>query len=514
MLLGTFSILLSQNVGIGEPNPVSKLSVKGNLSVGNTYSATPPPTNGAIIEGNVGIGTSAPTQSLHVVGNMRLTGAFYDASNSAGTSGDVLISTAIGTSWQDPEAIGLKDHDWHEVGTSNPANSINDDIYTQGNVGIGTNSPTARLHVSNGDFRVDGTVAGGATCNSTNYTVSSTTYNWTTFTGTTVSLPDDGGSGPIPLPFSFIFFCNTYSSIYIASNGYVTFSNADLSDLSEDCIPNTTLPNDYIAGYWDDLNPSSGGTIKYGTVGTTPNRIFIVEFNGVPHYGSSTRTVTFQIKLFENDHSIEIHCQNCQDDGGTATQGIENAGGTAGFNLPGRECANFALTNDAVRFVPDLTIAPSGSPLFFADHANGKIGIGTATPSNVLTIMNASSTDPIADSWLVYSTPNSKIVLGTADDKTMHYLDKFRKLKVYQWKRTINEPVRLSVIATEDTPTEVLAYDENGNIQGIDLYGYIGFLHECMKGLQQIVDKQQQEIEQLKKELKHKKKRRPFLKRK
>jgi hypothetical protein len=50
----------SQNVGIGESNPASKGSIKGNLSVGNNYSTTAAPADGAIIEGNVGIGTNAP----------------------------------------------------------------------------------------------------------------------------------------------------------------------------------------------------------------------------------------------------------------------------------------------------------------------------------------------------------------------------------------------------------------------------------------------------------------------
>jgi len=50
----------SQNIGLGESNPASKGSIKGNLSVGNNYSTTAAPANGAIIEGNVGIGTNAP----------------------------------------------------------------------------------------------------------------------------------------------------------------------------------------------------------------------------------------------------------------------------------------------------------------------------------------------------------------------------------------------------------------------------------------------------------------------
>jgi hypothetical protein len=57
---------------------------------------------GLIVEhGKVGIGTVDPSQSLHVDGSMRLTGAFYDGNNSAGTSGQALVSTGTGVGWSD-----------------------------------------------------------------------------------------------------------------------------------------------------------------------------------------------------------------------------------------------------------------------------------------------------------------------------------------------------------------------------------------------------------------------------
>jgi hypothetical protein len=51
---------------------------------------------------NLGVGTITPSERLHVSGNLRVTGAYYDSNNEAGTSGQVLSSTGSGTDWVTP----------------------------------------------------------------------------------------------------------------------------------------------------------------------------------------------------------------------------------------------------------------------------------------------------------------------------------------------------------------------------------------------------------------------------
>jgi trimeric autotransporter adhesin len=77
--------------------------ISGNIIIGGTAD------NGNLLQvqgtgyfdDNVGIGATSPSQKLHVSGNARVTGAYYDSSNGPGTSGQVLSSTATGTSWID-----------------------------------------------------------------------------------------------------------------------------------------------------------------------------------------------------------------------------------------------------------------------------------------------------------------------------------------------------------------------------------------------------------------------------
>jgi 6-phosphogluconolactonase (cycloisomerase 2 family) len=61
--------------------------------------------------GNIGIGTTSPTRTLSVAGDAIITGALYDSTNSAGTSGYVLQTTGAGTEWVATSSLGFVDTD-------------------------------------------------------------------------------------------------------------------------------------------------------------------------------------------------------------------------------------------------------------------------------------------------------------------------------------------------------------------------------------------------------------------
>ncbi|SVC05822.1 uncharacterized protein METZ01_LOCUS258676, partial [marine metagenome] len=108
-------------------------------------------------------------------------------------------------------------------------------------------------------------------------------FNYINFDGETITnMGDDDYRGPIQLPFDFTFYGETYSQVYINSNGSVSFGTGN-TEYNNSTIPDQGVPNNLIAFFWDDLNPASGGIIEYGQVENS----WVCSFVNVREYGGS-----------------------------------------------------------------------------------------------------------------------------------------------------------------------------------------------------------------------------------
>ena len=190
------------------------------------------------------------------------------------------------------------------------------------------------------------------------YAVSTTgTYNWISGSGTTLSLGDDDYSSAINLnggigsTFTFYFFGNAYTQIYIGSNGLVGFATNNLDVNNNQTFPDPSNPNNLIAFAWDDLDPTVNGTIQYFVTGTTPNRIFVVEYVDIQRGGGPSASVTAQLQLHESTNIIEIHSADVDIDA-NATQGIENSDGSTYNFVTGRNNNSWSTTDEYIAFVP------------------------------------------------------------------------------------------------------------------------------------------------------------------
>lgn len=208
-----------------------------------------------------------------------------------------------------------------------------------------------------------------ATCS--NYARSEITFTTFSASGTN-AVPmfsptiDDGITPPVPLGFNFTYYCTTYTSVLVCSNGFLQFDIGSPPNLAfsnpAQLFPDPTSPNGIVAFNMGDFDPNMGGTITYTTVGVSPNQRFILTYSNVPMWNYNSSTNTGQIVLYEGSNIIEIHTEAVNVSNTSfypGTQGIENELGTLGSMVPGRASTTWSATNSAYRWAPYTPLPPT-----------------------------------------------------------------------------------------------------------------------------------------------------------
>jgi hypothetical protein len=139
--------------------------------------------------------------------------------------------------------------------------------------------------------------------------------------------------------------------------------------------------------------------------------------------------------------------------------------------------------------------ASSNSGAAYADFQvseAGNVGIGlqTGVPSNILTVVQGSATDPIADAWTTYSSKRWKTNIQPIENA----LDKVEQLRgvTFDWQKGGKHDIGLIAEEVGDVIPEVVAYEDNGkDAKSVDYSRLVALLIEAVKS-------QQKEIEALK----------------
>jgi subtilisin family serine protease len=199
-------------------------------------------------------------------------------------------------------------------------------------------------------------------------------YDYRQITGTSLNLSDDSVTS-ITSPFPITFGGGSFSTIYVASDGTLSFTdpfesfyNTFLPTGVTDADPAWNSPTvTLLAPYWDDLYPVPNSTqnVYWAVTGTAPNRELVVEWRNVRFFdchSDPSKTVTFQVVLSEADSSVLYQYQNLQsgcqlpynnhDNGGSATIGLQIAP-TVGYDWnmgPNASYPGLVPSNSAIRW--------------------------------------------------------------------------------------------------------------------------------------------------------------------
>jgi hypothetical protein len=167
----------------------------------------------------------------------------------------------------------------------------------------------------------------------------------------------DDGSVELFLPFTFEICGQKFDSLFANANGNLTFGAPDGSFLESTDGFLAGPPR--LAGLWDDLNPSAGGTVSFQQTSST----FTVNFQNVPEF-PNTGANTFSIKLNRLLNVVELSY-----DGLTAVDGLAGVScglaATSQFERP-TDLSTFFLPLDLLAQGASFELFGPGNPLDLA----------------------------------------------------------------------------------------------------------------------------------------------------
>jgi hypothetical protein len=210
---------------------------------------------------------------------------------------------------------------------------------------------------------------------------------------------DDGGWGDSPIGFNFNFFGTPYSTINVGTNGTLMFGALNtnggfatpygLADFTFTTLPSTGEPFNMIAVLAMDNNfaGADGGTLKYWTTGYSPNRKFVVSYEGVKEYGD-TKYSTAQAIFYETTGIVEVHVFSSTNVDRNKLVGINNGDGTVGSlafaSGTVANATNPISTPFAYRFSPPSNYLTTWS----ATDVNGTTSLTTNVDGSPITVIN------------------------------------------------------------------------------------------------------------------------------
>jgi MSHA biogenesis protein MshQ len=212
------------------------------------------------------------------------------------------------------------------------------------------------------------------------YTFRSDSFSWETAANTVTwdktctGYPGDDDKATVNFTggFTFTYAGTAYSSVRILSNGMLQFgadtgffrnyTNANLPAGNATTQPGCTAgaASNLMMVYWADMNPSASGSgnVTWEQKGTAPNRYFVVSWNSVYQYATST-PYAFQAILYENGQ-FKYQYGNSNATGSQATIGVQVS--STDYTLYSYD-SGYNANGSAIRW-----FIPSGAPARLAEY--------------------------------------------------------------------------------------------------------------------------------------------------
>lgn len=234
-------------------------------------------------------------------------------------------------------------------------------------------------------------------------------FNAATGCGTTPPILDDTLSDVIPIGFSFVYGASTYTNLRIMTNGRLQFGNTTCGSGTNAIGPPQTYPflypvntmNNTMKIFGVDLDPtnlvdrpnyptagsktnctnSTNCYISYASIGTAPNRQFVVTWWHVPEWVTASNTSgSFDLQVILNENGTFIYQFGNITHGGTGQAQIGWQLSTTDY-----EVLTFGAASEPPPSTAIVFYIPSAGPFAeyrFDDGAWSPNGAGQVTDSS------------------------------------------------------------------------------------------------------------------------------------
>ena len=203
------------------------------------------------------------------------------------------------------------------------------------------------------------------------------TYVWNdiSLSGTRLNTISNADDATVQIPnigFQFPFYAGQYSSVWVTSNGYLTFGAQGSTQYNNDALPGITMPLLLVAPFFDDL---ISGDVYYKA---EPGKL-TVQFSNATHHDYPGAAYTFQVVL-EQSGSVTCYYNSMTGTLNSATIGVQD-----GSNPP--QGVQVALNQAYVHGNMAVRISPPGMV------ATGSLAPGQRT--NASLVFNAGASQGI-----------------------------------------------------------------------------------------------------------------------
>lgn len=234
----------------------------------------------------------------------------------------------------------------------------------------------------------------GYTCIDTNAPETPITYNWVDISATGTPLGLSGANdfyAPLPIPFDFTYYGNSYNELAVGSYGQVYFEDrqSDPNFGGNQPIPSNIMDGvqTFIAPLWGNHTYDANVQTHYEVQGVAPYRRVIIQWRDLLSGSWPYSLVTFQVILFEEGNILMQYNSMNGVTGDSATIGIQGDAVTGlqyGFEqaVLSDELAVCYLHPDSSNY--DCSLQPPDAAWMSQSPASGVVNAGETVDIEVL----------------------------------------------------------------------------------------------------------------------------------